>query len=379
MRILHININYPYTTLHQTMVEHLTEIGVDNVVFVPVYDETNSKIIPNSNVVVSRCFKKWDRIFYFLKQKKIQNSLIHNLNVPDYEIIHAYTLFSDGNTAMQISKRYGIPYVVTVRGTDLRDFLHLKPYLIPYGIKIMENAERIIFLSKTYQESMFQKYVPDKMRKEMVRKSIIIPNGIDDFWIKNIYYERDYDQTQARFNNREMRVICVANILKDKNIPFLQKALEKLRENGWKVQFHVIGNAVDKKELGRIEIDKYTVYHGSKKKEELIYYYRENDIFALTSHIESFGLVYAEAMSQGLPVIYTSGEGFDQQFEDGHVGFSTSDRRMNDVVENILKIAADYRRISENCIKEVKKFEWNQIVRKYKELYKGIINDKGTE
>ena len=37
--------------------------------------------------------------------------------------------------------------------------------------------------------------------------------------------------------------------------------------------------------------------------------YRENDIYVMPSIIETFGLVYAEAMSQGLPVIYTRGQG----------------------------------------------------------------------
>lgn len=40
----------------------------------------------------------------------------------------------------------------------------------------------------------------------------------------------------------------------------------------------------------------------------------------MPSHKETFGLVYAEAMSQGLPIIYTKNQGFDGQFPDGYVG-----------------------------------------------------------
>ena len=40
--------------------------------------------------------------------------------------------------------------------------------------------------------------------------------------------------------------------------------------------------------------------------------------FCLPSHAETFGLVYVEAMSQGLPIIY-EGQGFDKQFQDGEV------------------------------------------------------------
>lgn len=379
MYILHININYLSSALHQTMMESLADVGVESTVFVPVYDEKCKVIIPNSNVFVSRCFEKWDRIFYFLKQRKIQKALIKNIEVSNYELLHAYTLFSDGNIAMKLSKKYGIPYIVAIRGTDMKDFFHVKPYLIPHGIKIMKNAERIIFLSRSYKDIMISKYVSEKQKGEIEKKAVVIPNGIDDFWMKNIYYARNYTEIQKRLSRKELKIICVAQIIKKKNIPFLQKAIQKLVDKGWKVQFNVIGKAIDKGELKVIISNKYTKYLGSKKKEELIEYYRNNDIFILVSQIETFGLVYAEAMSQGLPVIYTKGEGFDQQFEDGYVGFPASDQNVDDLLYKILKITMDYRRISENCIKGVQRFDWNQIVGNYKEIYENIIRENGVK
>lgn len=379
MHILHININYLSTALHQTMVENLANIGVESTVFVPVYDEKYKVISPNLNVVISRCFRKWDKIFYFLKQRKIQKALIKNIELSNYELLHAYTLFSDGNTAMKLSKKYDIPYIVAIRGTDMNDFFHVKPYLIPHGIKIMKNAERIIFLSRSYKDIMISKYVSEKQKGEIEKKAVVLPNGIDDFWMKNIYYARNYNEIQKRLSRKELKIICVAQIIKKKNIPFLQKAIQKLVDKGWKVQFNVIGKAIDKKELKVINSDKYTKYLGSKKKEELIDCYRDSDIFILISQIETFGLVYAEAMSQGLPVIYTRGEGFDQQFEDGYVGFPASDQNVDDLLDKILKITMDYRRISENCIKGVHRFDWNQIVGNYKEIYENIIMENGVK
>lgn len=37
--VLHININYLTTALHQTMVEHLDAQGIMSTVFVPTYDK----------------------------------------------------------------------------------------------------------------------------------------------------------------------------------------------------------------------------------------------------------------------------------------------------------------------------------------------------
>jgi len=51
----------------------------------------------------------------------------------------------------------------------------------------------------------------------------------------------------------------------------------------------------------------------------------------MPSITETFGLVYAEALSQGLPVLYTRGQGFDRQFEEGEVGYAVDcfDDRMH--------------------------------------------------
>lgn len=71
MKVLHINCNYIGTTLHQLMIEELQEKGIENEVFVPTYDKKIATITPNNNVYVSECFKKWDRLAFDYKQKKL--------------------------------------------------------------------------------------------------------------------------------------------------------------------------------------------------------------------------------------------------------------------------------------------------------------------
>ena len=95
MRLLHINCNYIGTTLHQLMIENLDKLGYDNSVFVPAYDKTLSVIEPNNNVLVCECFRKWDRAFFDYKQRKILKALESNYNINDFNLIHAYTLFTD--------------------------------------------------------------------------------------------------------------------------------------------------------------------------------------------------------------------------------------------------------------------------------------------
>ena len=89
---------------------------------------------------------------------------------------------------------------------------------------------------------------------------------------------------------------------------------------------------------------------------------------------ETFGLVYAEAMSQGLPVIYTKGQGFDEQFDEGIVGYHVDCYNAKEIAYRILDVLNHYNQLSKNCVKLCDKFHWNLITPEYINIYKECIN-----
>lgn len=352
------------------MVQSLTESGYINQVYVPTYDKTVSVIQPDSNVIVSECFKKWDRIAFDYKQKKIIKDIQRKIDMFSFDCIHAYTLFTDGNCAMRLSKKYGIPYVVAVRNTDVNDFLRLMVHLRSRGVAIMRNASAVIFLSESYRRYVFEKYIPIKYREELLKKTYVIPNGIDNFWFDNI------PQTFAeKCKSEKIRLIYAGRIDKNKNIPTTQAAMKILRAKGYDIKLTVVGKVSDKKEFAKIRKDENTVCMPHKVKEELIQLYRNNDIFVMPSFTESFGLVYVEAMSQGLPVLYSEGQGFDTQFPEGQVGFHVCSHSPQSVANGILKIVSNYNTIASQAMTGSSQFVWKKIA----QLYKGIYHKTGCK
>jgi hypothetical protein len=89
------------------MIEELDKLGYNNQVYVPTYNKNLAVIVPNENVIVSECFKKWDRILFDYKQRKIYKDIQSKCNISKFDCIHAYTLFTDGNCARKLSKKYG--------------------------------------------------------------------------------------------------------------------------------------------------------------------------------------------------------------------------------------------------------------------------------
>ena len=366
MRALHINANYLYTNLHQCMTRALTEQGVDNQVFVPIYTHNNLVVTPDENVKVSLCYRKWDRFFFYKKQKKIRNALEANVNVSDFDLLHAYTLFTDGNCAYELSKKYNIPYVVAVRNTDVNTFFKWMPHLRGRGVEILTNAKAVFFLSETYKKQVFNNYIPTVLRGALEEKSYVIPNGIDDFWLQNLHANPN------REVHTPLRLLFAGRIDANKNICTIQSAMKLLREKGCESHLTVVGKVADKNVFRRITGDKHTTYIPPKDKTELIHIFRENDIFVMPSHTETFGLVYAEAMSQGLPVIYTKGQGFDGQFPEGVVGYHVNDKSKEDVADGIKKIVKHYVEISSRCLKNIDKFRWTSICETYRSIYREV-------
>lgn len=375
MNVLHINCNYVGTALHRIMTHHLSHDDINCTIFCPVFSAPDT-FQSAENEIISKCFKKWDRVFYFNKQRKIITSLKKSVsNIEQFDIIHAFTLMTDGNVAYRLSKEYSIPYIVAIRDTDVNSFFRIKPYLRFLGIRIMRNASAIFFLSETYKKYVLNRYVPEKYRAEVEARTYVIPNGIDDYWLANKYNYRDFSAIEAKLNRKELSIVCVGRISKRKNIPMLQKAIRLLQNRGWNVELEVIGKVEDQSEFERIKEDGHTVYHPPTDNKGLIRFYRKADIFVLVSHTETFGLVYAEAMSQGLPVVYTKGQGFDGQFSEGEVGYAANANDPHEIADMIEKICSNYTQIAKNTTRVVDRFNWNLICDQYRELYRGIIRN----
>lgn len=370
MRILHINCNYTGTALHQLMVENLSTLGYENRVFVPTFDKNSTAIVPNDNVCVCQCFRKWDRLVFDYKQQKIRKALEANIQVSEFDLIHAYTLFTDGNCARGLSQKYGIPYVVAIRNTDVNAFFRMRPHLRRRGVKIMADAAAVFFLSEAYRAQVFDKYIPEGYREKIAEKTYIIPNGIDDFWFRNP------PETGKTLDKKSIRLVYAGRIDKNKNIPTIQKAMELLRADGCETALTVVGRVADKGEFQRIQKDGFTQCLPAMPKEKLIQVYRDADIFVMPSFTESFGLVYAEAMSQGLPVIYSKGQGFDGQFPEGTVGYAVRADDPGDVAAGIRRVVDVYPEIQRNTVSSAKAFQWEKIVQKYHGVYQRLCRDR---
>ena len=365
MKILHINSNYLYTTLFEKMIDAIDNSTHD--VFTPISGKIEFSIKPTKNVYYPIAFRKYDRFFFKYKQKKIITSLYKEIDPRKYDIVHAHTLFTDGNIALQLKKRFGTPYIVAVRNTDVNAFFKYRLNLRKLGIEILKNAEKVVFISQSYLNKVYENYIPNEFKKEFSEKSIVIPNGIDKFWLENKFMKKLDDEKSFNLN-----LVYAGKIDKNKNIISTVRAAELLNNKGYNITLTIAGPILNEGLMKKIQEKSFVKYLGSVSKEQLREIYRENDVFVMASFKETFGLVYAEAMSQGLPVIYTKNEGFDGQFEEGCVGYHVEAKKYKSIADNIEKILSRYNEISFNCNEKSSIFDWDAISLIYSDIYREI-------
>lgn len=367
MKILHINSYYGYSKFYKSLYDNQVKSGLDISVFVPVFTNYEDNGFDyGTYTTISMNHKKYDRYIFHLKHNKIIRDVQQKYNIKEYSIIHAHSLFSNGYVALKLKKRYNIPYIVAVRDTDVNLFFKKMIHLRKLGVEILKEASQVIFLSKPYKEQVLRKYVPKNIRDTIENKVSIIPNGIDKFWIDNIGFFRN------SIDLPYLKLLQVGEISKRKNILTTIKVAEILIKKGYNIELNVVGKIKSQQIFNKIKDLNYVNYLGYKSKEELIDIYCNNDIFVLPSVTETFGLVYAEAMSQGLPVIYTRNQGFDWQFLEGKVGYSVDCYDANEIAERIIRIIKEYQSISKNCIDLSSQFSWNKISSKYYDIYMNI-------
>lgn len=371
--LLHICNSYQTNKMYQLLFDEIAEFNNNQIVIAPGFYK--SGIEENNNIKIiyyKRTKSLFQRVLFRRKTKKIFIYINGVLNLSTVRLVHAHTLFSDGAVAYNLYKEYDIPYVVAVRNTDIETFFKKMFWLRSMGYDILRNASKIYFISKSNLNN-FLKVFPREIIQQIEKKIEVSPNGINKIWLENRFIRREACLSST------INIVYCGDIVSNKNILNVAKAIKTLNERGYSINYHVIG-LKDKQTSSYIrKIQKFqrknsffSMYPHSEIT-SLITFFRQSDMFVMPSFKETFGLVYIEALSQGLPIIYTEGQGIDGTFPEGTVGYHVTPSCVNSIVEGIEKTIKNYSFIH-NQIKSlnISQYDWAKIASKYNNDYQTI-------
>jgi glycosyltransferase involved in cell wall biosynthesis len=234
---------------------------------------------------------KWS---YLKAYKKGFKYLQKNNFSPD--LIHANVLTRTGLIACFFKLFKHIPYLVTEHWSRYlpENFLYggfIRKKLTGY---VVRNAEYILPVSYLLKNSMINLGLKNP-------NYIVVNNVVDDFFFENLIKEK-------RGKKRILHISCFLE--RAKNISGILNAVKKLSEKRDDFELIIIGTGVDYKKCVEyadlLEMPENTVsFLGEKLPEDVAWWFQNSDVFVLFSNYETAGVVVAESLSSGIPVIGT--------------------------------------------------------------------------
>lgn len=371
-KLLQISSDFADQKVYVNLVRELSRIDYKQIVYVPVrwqskIDGNRDDSIKDVSYYYSYILKRTIlfKLRYYRKINLILADLESKIEIREIGLVHAHFLFSDGGVAYRLKKKYNIPYVVSVRATDVHYFFPLMIHLRKFGNQILQEAERVVFINHSYKNILRKKYLI-RHQQNQTDKFVIIPNAIDNKWFQH--------PAEPQIIKEKIGLLYVGRVIKRKKLDIVINALKKLNKVSTNTyHLEVVGAGPYLEAIKKIS-DHNTTFHGAVTDFELLKeIYNRNHIFVMPSVKETFGLVYIEALSQGLPIVYCKNEGVDGFFDQFPVGSSVAPNSTESVVEAIKYIEGGYESLSLNAIRASKTFNWHETTQRFDTIYQEAI------
>jgi len=285
------------------------------------------------------------------------------------DIIHAHDVMWAGVAARILSRREGIPYVVTVHSGAYGMGL-IEDWERPLLRAVGRDASALLAVSRSLAESL-KEYCA-------VEQPGVVPNVVDtDFFDPG---------PGVRRPGTTFQFACVASLLQDKGYDTLLRAFARAFSGAAHVRLEIGGQGPDAeafKALAKhLGIDAQVTWLGALTREQVRACLHRADGFVLPSRFETFGVVYIEAMSTGLAVV-ASKCGGPEDFVDDDCGYLAENGDVDSTAAAMRRMveSRDAWRTRAQAIRErtIARFGQAAVVSALTTVYRQVLQDASVE
>lgn len=284
-----------------------------------------------------------------------------------YAIPHAYA----GYMAKQMLKEEGIelPMVTTLHGTDIT-LVGSHPFYKPAVTFSINKSDYVTSVSQSLKEETLKLF-------EIKKEIFVIPNFIELENAELAHQGPCKRSLMAKVN--EKIITHISNFRAVKRIPDVIKIFYEIQKE-IPSKLMMVGDGPEKEHAERLCIelgiyDKVIFFGNSNEIDKILCF---SDLFLLPSQTESFGLAALEAMACRVPVISSNSGGLPEVNFDGFSGYLSDVGDVKQMAANAIKILKDESVLDEfknNAFETAKKFDIQNILPMYEDLYKKAINN----
>jgi glycosyltransferase involved in cell wall biosynthesis len=284
-----------------------------------------------------------------------------------FDVIHAFFSVPCGFMAKRLAKKYGIPYIVSLRGADVpgysERFTGLYLLLRPIIRNIWRHAARVIAHSSGLRLLALQTNTEQRLD--------MIPNGIDT---------TEFRPDMARETDGIFRMLCVSRITPRKGIRYLIEGFDLLRKkNPSKMELWIIGEGDESSAL-RALVQTLGLHQGVKffgrvTHDKLHSFYGLADVFVLPSLNEGMSNTMLEALASGLPIIATVTGGTEELVTNGENGWYIEKESPEDIALKLEKVLIDEelrKKMGMASRVRAERMSWGNVAKQYAEIYEKV-------
>lgn len=280
-----------------------------------------------------------------------------------FDVIDAHYLFPDGVAAAMLAKATGKPFLVTARGSDVRE---LANYRLPRALIrwAASRAFKVITVSAALAHDLEAIGVPPE-------RLVVLRNGVD----LSLFSPGDRTKLRERLRLSDGPVLAsVGRLVELKGHDVMIRAMGLMRDT----TLVIVGEGPERRRLETLArtvgVADRVRFLGQVSQQQLVGVYRGADALVLASRHEGWPNVLLEAMACGCPVVATEVDGIREIVQHEDAGIVAQARSPEGIADALRRLMARYPG-SEATRRYAEKFGWDATSDGQVEMFSAAISE----
>lgn len=361
---------------------YATELSKKHDVTVFVPESLDKNFVDDFPYIVVRC-KKLPITFgdYVTPAPMFDKKFKKQLN-QDFDIIHLHSPFTISKTAIKVARKRKIPIIITLHSQYKQDFKEktksklLTNFMMKYIARSFNACDELWTMNPKMAELSHAYGYKGKV--------FLLPNGCD--LNKSDINANKVDNFRLQYASKDEKLLLyVGRIHILKNIEFILKVCEQLKEKHFPFKMVFVGNGQDFDKFNKMNQNMHLedcVFFVGKvaDRNKLQYFYKVSDLFVFPSNYDTDGIVKTEAAAYQTPTIFLEGSIASSCVQNNFNGYIEENdvTKFADRIIEIFKDEKNYKTVCKNA-EETLYLTWKDIIARAEKRYYEIIEKKKGE
>jgi len=280
------------------------------------------------------------------------------------DLVHAHCALYAGCLAEAVKRKHNIPYVLTEHSSYFGQH-RFKRHLYRRDAQLAyKNADSVTVVSPALGE---------KLRFEIGMK------GRDWIWTPNMV-EREFEpfSSGTRADVETFRFLNVGVMTKVKGQRDLLRAFARVFQGKRGIELRIVGDGPEMEALRALAlnlgINDQVRFLGLLGRDAVIKEMREANVFVLSSHYETFGVVLIEALACGIPVVATACGGPDCIIDKNN-GYLVPPKNPQQLANGMLEIFSNVHAFSKERLRQecLRRFGEASVIERVISIYSRVL------